>query len=202
MNGQALLGVVWADAASSAAVRAEDLAALLGPEALSGAERHRAIAAAAQRGVIAPARRSARFDHPAAAQAWLSRNAEPLRALLRRLEGRAELLLTGEAPAPAGQPAAVAGGYLRAQAARLRGLQAQQEALAEAAERLLAPVRALAPEVRQAPWRTPQAQGLDVSLLLPAQHCAAAQDALRAAAAPGWRLTGPWPPYSFSELPT
>jgi hypothetical protein len=169
---------------------------VLAAPGLDAAARHRAVAALAQSGVFAPARRGAGFGDREAAQAWARRRAAPLVALLQALEGRAELVWTRDWPVQ--EPAAPeAPGYLRAQAARLTARRAVLEAAAREAEHLCAQLAAPALTLQQRLWEQGARVGADVCALAPW----ASVPALLAQAPAGWRCSGPWPPYSFAELP-
>jgi len=169
---------------------------VLAPAGLDAAARHRAVTACAREGVFAPARRGAGFADAEAARAWAERSAAPLACLLDRLEGCAELVWSRSQPAPP-EPPDRPHGYLRAQGERLAARRAMAEAAGQEAEQLQRRFEPMARETLLRLWETPAAVGADVCALARWEAVAA----LQAAAPGGWRCTGPWPPYSFAELP-
>ena len=128
---------------------------------------------------------------PSAAQAqiWAAAHRALTLAALDRLAGRAEMIVTLEAPAPPPPPtvAATGRGWLRARAAG----QARARAIAAALERILpdALPRILAP---------PSEGRAEAVLLLPVAGMPALARDLAAAAPAGTRLrlSGPWPGFA------
>ena len=210
MSGVELLGVLRAadaDGLETCLVCWESALALLAqPEAqpLPSLQRHRLIATVAETRPFVPVRRGASFADAAAALAWARGNSGRLHALIERLEGRAELSLSlFEAGGAAGEPAS-GEGYLRLQAERVRAAEERMQRLKEQGAALSACLAGAAEQQRLESWCGPNgACGLDLSLLV--QRSAFGElrvEAERAVAASGqpWRVSGPWPPYSFADL--
>lgn len=131
---------------------------------------------------------------------WCEAQRDRIEAALARLEGGRQLSLAAGpvAEAPAQPQAAGGADWLRRRAALLRER-------AQALERLRAGIGAacegLAPRDRREDSR---GDGLRLHLLVGREEAAAALERLRQGLAPvaGWSLTvsGPWPPYDFTDL--
>lgn len=209
MSPRAVIGVAPADAADAlarvfAVARTEaaepGLAVVL---ARGGARSPRArIALARSAGLLAegrfaPVARGALTPH--AARAWAEAAAPALAAALARLAGCVEFVATlRAAPARAQAPGLADGGraWLRARAEAMRADRAAADMAAAALARLARRLPGAQDAVVR-PFARDGAAGADLAILAPADAAGALAGA---AAEAGARLSGPWPPYSFSGV--
>jgi hypothetical protein len=175
----------------------------------------RVVDALLARGVVLPARFGTLFSSQAALEAWLAPRAGAIAAALERLAGKEEwgVRLAGRAsvgPVPEADAAVSGADYLRRRQAARADAVAQQEAQsaqAETLERQLAGLASATARLR------PRADGegerplLNLALLVAREDRSTFLDRTRRLADEAersgitWTLTGPWPPYSFAELP-
>ncbi len=201
-------------------VEAAGLAALLTPrpDALAGpgpAEahalgrevmaHHRLLAAWLAEGDVLPVRFGTAIEGPEAARRLLSREAEVFAAALAEVAGAEEWAVRLEPARAAAAPSRDGRAYLAARAERRRARARSGDAAAALAERLAAPLAALA---GRAPLAGPAAPGrgrlAELSALVPktrrpalfALADRAAAEAREAGLA--LALSGPWPPYRFA----
>ncbi len=208
MTRYAILGVLRASEMSrlpsgepGEAVAAGEVAALCWPGPIAAADRLARIEAAEARChallPVAGGALAAEEIRP-----WLAARAGALVSALGRVAGRVEIDVTWpENPPAAAEPARGASGrdWLAARA----GAHAKVEARRAAA---VARARALAGRIAPRPaagrLALQRGGGLDLSLLVPRESSAATIAALRDdPASAGALVTGPWPCFSFADLP-
>ncbi len=187
---------------------------------------HTVIDAVAQHGPVVPMRLATVYRSEAGVTALLTRRGADFRALLDRIRTRVEWGVkawaaqpaafpagAGDAAGSAAEPAGAGAGaaYLN----RRRHERSAQETAREEAMKSVAcahtALSALAADARLHPPQAPQLHGnrapmlLNAAYLLDAEMAESFAAAVRRLAADHprvqYELTGPWPPYSFAELP-